>query len=85
MFQPTMTARITKNSLEWRIRNLPYPIDNYIVSASPDDYIITVKTKNKKFFKKIPVHDLQRIGVKLEPDRIETSHKFNTLIVTVRI
>ena len=71
--------------MEWRIRNLPYPIDNYTVLASQDDNCIIVKTKNKKFFKKIRVPDLERIGVKLEQDKIDYSHKFNTLIISVSI
>lgn len=80
-----MTARITKNCLEWRIRNLPYPVDNYIVLASPEEKVIIVKTKNKKFYKKIPVLDLERINVLLEQDKIEFTHKFNTLVISVSV
>jgi len=50
--EPVLTKRLTKNSLEWRIRNLPYPIETYSVTASPDDCSITVRTTNKKYFKK---------------------------------
>lgn len=78
-----MTKRLTKTGIEWRIRNLPYPLDNYIVSANPEGNSITVKTKNKKFFKNIPVPDLDRLGLKPEQSRIEIAHQFNTLIITV--
>lgn len=64
---------------------MPYPVDNYMVIANAEENCITVKTKNKKFFKNIPVPDLDRLGLKPEQDRIEFSHKFNTLIITVSI
>ena len=33
---------------QWRIRNLPYPISNYIVNVDDDSAGITIKTVNKK-------------------------------------
>ncbi|KAK2584093.1 hypothetical protein KPH14_006536 [Odynerus spinipes] len=80
---PFITRRITKTSLEWRIRNLPYPKDVYSVTAE-DDNTITIRTSNKKYFKKIKVPDLERIGVKLEQDRITFTHQYNTLIITYK-
>lgn len=68
--------------MEWRIRNLSYPKDVFSVTAE-DDGTITVRTSNKKYFKKIKVPDLERIGLKPESDRITFTHQFNTLIITV--
>lgn len=79
--QPFITRRITKRSLEWRIRNLPYPKDIYSVTAEQDT--ITVRTSNRKYFKKIKVPDLERIGLKPEQDRLSFTHQFQTLIITV--
>lgn len=82
LFQPFVSRRITKVSLEWRIRNLPYPKDVYSVTAE-DDGTITVRTSNKKYFKKLVVPDLVRAGLKPETERISFAHQFNTLIITV--
>ena len=83
LFQPYVVYRITKNNIEWRIRNLPYSIETYSVTAEPENKCIVVRTANKKYFKRIPVHDLARINVLLDQRSIEFSHKFNTLIIVV--
>lgn len=80
---PFIIRRITKTSLEWRIRNLPYSKDVYSVTAE-DDGTITIRTSNKKYFKKIKVPDLERIGLKPEQDRITFGHQYNTLIITYK-
>ncbi|KAK0083258.1 hypothetical protein PV326_006826 [Microctonus aethiopoides] len=80
---PFVTRRITRISLEWRIRNLPYPKDVYSVNAE-DDGTITVRTTNKKYYKKLSVSDLDRCGVKIEQERISFTHQHNTLIITYK-
>jgi len=82
-FQPCMSKRLTRECIEWRIRNLPYPIDTYEVLADNAEHCIVVKTSNKKFFKKIPVPDLQRVALPIQQAKINKSHKFNTLIISV--
>ncbi|KOX80955.1 Protein DPCD [Melipona quadrifasciata] len=79
---PFITRRITKTALEWRIRNLTYPQNVYSVTA--DDNTITVRTTNKKYFKKIIVPDLERAGLKVEQDRISFIYQFNTLVITYK-
>lgn len=79
---PTLTKRITKKSIEWRIRNLPYPRDVYSVTA--DDEGITVRTSNKKYFKKISVPELDRVGLKTDESLLTFTHQFNTLIITYK-
>ena len=80
---PFITRRITKTSLEWRIRNLPYPQDVFSVTAE-DDGTITVRTSNKKYFKRISVPDLERVGLKPEQGRLSFTHQYNTLIITYK-
>ncbi|GAB1867384.1 Protein DPCD [Camponotus japonicus] len=80
---PFVTQRITKTCLEWRIRNLPYPSNVYSVTAEEDN-TITVRTSNKKYFKKLKVLDLERIGLKPEQERISFKHQYNTLIITYK-
>lgn len=55
----------------------------YKVIATPEENCITVRTENKKFFKKIMLPDLQRLGLKPVQENIEFTHKYNTLIITV--
>lgn len=81
--QPVLTKRLTKNSLEWRIRNLPYPIETYSVTASPEDCSITVRTTNKKYFKKIQIPELTRCELLTDQQLISIQHQHNTLIITV--
>ncbi|XP_067002673.1 protein DPCD [Anabrus simplex] len=79
---PFVTRRITKSALEWRIRNLPYPLNTYAVTAEPEKKCITVRTSNKKYYKTLSVPDLERVGLLPEQNRIQYSHKYNTLIIT---
>ncbi|XP_076751179.1 protein DPCD [Xylocopa sonorina] len=80
---PFVTRRNTKTLLEWRIRNLSYPLNVYSVTAE-DDGTITVRTSNKKYFKKLIVPDLERAGLKPEQDRISFTHQYSTLIITYK-
>lgn len=50
-----------------------------------DGNVITVRTSNKKYFKKLNAPDLERVGLKPEQDRITFTHQHNTLIITVSI
>lgn len=61
---------------------MPYPKDVYSVTAD-NDGTITVRTTNKKYYKKLCIPDLDRCGVKIEQDRISFTHQHNTLIITV--
>ncbi|KAH8408733.1 hypothetical protein KR215_011764 [Drosophila sulfurigaster] len=79
---PLLTKRVTKKNIEWRIRNLPYPLNVYNVSAEPDLHAIVVRTSNKKYYKVIPVPDLDRCGMPPIQANISTHHQFNTLIIT---
>ncbi|CAG9862186.1 unnamed protein product [Phyllotreta striolata] len=79
--QPTVSRRNTKTNLEWRIRNLPYPVNTYTVTADTDEHCLVVRTSNKKYFKKLPIPDLSRLNIMLEQANVSFTHKFNTLII----
>ncbi|XP_072392841.1 protein DPCD [Diabrotica undecimpunctata] len=79
--QPCITRRNTKKILEWRIRNLPYPIEVYSITIDPDEQCLVVRTSNKKYFKKLPIPDLARLGISLDQSNVSFTHKFNTLII----
>lgn len=82
-FQPFLTKRCTRANLEWRIRNLPYPIDNYDVTLNKTDKAIVVRTKNKKYFKTIKIQELERCKEDPEEKLLSIAHQHSTLIITV--
>ncbi|XP_017487223.1 PREDICTED: protein DPCD [Rhagoletis zephyria] len=79
---PMLTKRITKKNIEWRIRNLPYPIEVYQVSADAEKRAIIVRTINKKYYKVITVPELDRCNLLPSQENISTHHQYNTLIIT---
>ncbi|XP_026748949.1 protein DPCD [Galleria mellonella] len=79
--QPIVTRRNTRVNLEWRIRNLPYPISTYSISANNEEKCITVRTTNKKYFKKLQIPELIRLGLPIEQAHIQSTHQYNTLII----
>ncbi|CAH2007865.1 unnamed protein product [Acanthoscelides obtectus] len=85
--QPFVSRRITKLNLEWRIRNLPYPLNTYSVTVdneSNDSGCLVVRTTNKKYYKRLPVSDLNRLNITLEQENVSFTHKFNTLVISYK-
>ena len=48
-FQPIFVRKDTRESFQWRIRNLPFSIDVYDVTVNDDKTHIIIRTKNKKY------------------------------------
>lgn len=82
--QPSIVKRLTRKNIEWRIRNLPYPIDNYSVTADAEKNALVVRTVNKKYYKVIEVPELSRCGLVPEQKLISLHHQYNTLIITYK-
>lgn len=88
--EPILSKRVTRVNLEWRIRNLPYALQTYEVAPFGVDeigerrYAIVVRTTNKKYYKVIPVVELQRCETVPQASNITVQHQSNTLIITVR-
>ncbi|KAF2879101.1 hypothetical protein ILUMI_27065 [Ignelater luminosus] len=80
--QPFVRRRVTKRSIEWRIHNLPYPIDTYRVTVEQKAKCLTVRTTNKKYFKKLQIPEFERLNILPQQNKISVQHKFNTLIIT---
>lgn len=53
------------------------------MNVDTDSYSLIVRTTNKKYYKKLPVPDLERLEIALEQENVAFTHKFNTLIITV--
>jgi hypothetical protein len=45
---PVFVSRDSKQFFEWRIRNIPYPIENYELSVDDEKQQIVLRTANKK-------------------------------------
>jgi hypothetical protein len=69
---------------EWRVRNLPYPKPTYAVTLEQSDRKIVVRTANKKYYKRIAIEDLDRLGLPLEEGALSWEHENSTLIVQYR-
>ncbi|KAJ8910033.1 hypothetical protein NQ315_003463 [Exocentrus adspersus] len=82
--QPIVSRRVTRMNLEWRIRNLPYSLETYSVTADQDSGCLVVRTTNKKYFKKLAIPDLTRLHLLPQQENVTFSHKFNTLIITYK-
>ncbi|XP_049295154.1 protein DPCD [Anopheles funestus] len=82
--EPMLSKRVTRNALEWRIRNLPFPISIYTVTCEENDGTITVRTSNKKYFKKIEVPELKRCNICPSQEGLTVAHKNCTLIITYK-
>jgi len=48
ILKPIFTRQDNANAFQWRIRNMVYPLENYIVELDEENKSIIIKTKNKK-------------------------------------
>ena len=60
---PIFMRKDTETRFEWRIRNLPYPKENYNISVDQSKQEIVLKTQNKKYYKRFNIPDLKRLGI----------------------
>ena len=84
-FQPVCIRRDTRRAFQWRIRNLPYPLTAYQVTVDDDKHGITIRTSNKKYFKKLTIPDMERSRLVLDSNSLTFAHANNTLIVQVTL
>jgi len=78
---PQCIRKDTSKAFQWRIRNLPYPLSTYSVTIDENGTTITVRTSNKKYFKKITVPDIERRKLKMDKKFLTFAHANNTLII----
>jgi hypothetical protein len=79
---PIFLRKDTPEHFQWRIRNLAYPASVYSVTIDHEKQHIVVRTSNKKYFKRIDVEDLSRLGLKLKDESLSWKHQHNTLIIS---
>ncbi|CAB3988610.1 Hypothetical predicted protein [Paramuricea clavata] len=78
---PIFVRKDTRESFQWRIRNLPFSIDVYEVTVDEDKTHIIIRTKNKKYYKKYHIPDMVRNNLRLDHKAISIAHANNTLII----
>ncbi|KAH9500101.1 hypothetical protein Btru_076598 [Bulinus truncatus] len=81
---PVFIRKDTKSHFQWRIRNLPYPLENYKITTKPQEGLIVLSTVNKKYYKTFGIPDLNRQGLLLQQELLELAHANNTLIISYK-
>lgn len=79
---PTLSRIDKLDSFGWRVRNLPYPIDTYVITIEGRNIII--RTTNKKYYKKLEITDMDRLDLELDPAALTYAHANNTLIISYK-
>lgn len=79
---PVFLRKDTPECFQWRVRNLPYKPEVYSVTVDHDKQQIVVRTSNKKYYKRIDVPDLQRLGLSLKDESLSWKHQHSTLIIS---
>jgi len=82
MANPLFKRKDTKDRFEWRIRNLPYPKNTYIIEVDHTKQQIVLKTTNKKYYKRIDLPDLRRLKLAVDESSIAWKYANNTVIVS---
>uniref|UniRef100_A0A2M4AY37 Protein DPCD n=1 Tax=Anopheles triannulatus TaxID=58253 RepID=A0A2M4AY37_9DIPT len=82
--EPVVWKRITRNFIEWRIRNLPYPLATYTITCDATSRTLIIKTSNSKFFKKLDIPEFHRCMFEPKREDLTVKHKNSTLILTYK-
>mmetsp|Transcript_6967 Transcript_6967/g.13433 ORF Transcript_6967/g.13433 Transcript_6967/m.13433 type:complete len:139 (+) Transcript_6967:3-419(+) len=82
--QPSIVRLDTKEAFQWRVRNLPYPKEVYEITADEEKNQAVIRTTNKKYFKRLDVPDLNRLGLKVEAAGLSFAHANRTLVVSLK-
>ena len=79
---PLFIRKDTQKEFQWRIRNLKGVAYNFIVECDKDKQQIVIRTKNKKYYKRFSIPDLERLNIKLDENLMKVNFVNNTLIIS---
>ena len=79
---PLFIRKDTLKEFQWRIRNLKGDADNFMVECDKDKQQIVIRTKNKKYYKRFGIPDLERLNIKLDENLMKVNFVNNTLIIS---
>ena len=84
MWESSSTPRAfrqdSKTHFAWRIQPLPWPMSNYKISVEGN--VITIKTENKKYYKKLQIEDMERYNFPLLAKHVNCAHANSTLMIS---
>ena len=60
---------------------LPWPKEVYSISVDHDNQQIVLRTSNKKYFKRIDIPEMKKMGLKLEPGEVSWKYSSQTLVI----
>lgn len=79
---PIFTRCDTETDFEWRVRNCPWPLENYTVTVETEvPPVLVIRTANKKYFKRFDIPDLVRLSIPATSSALSFTHERNTLII----
>ena len=79
---PLFIRKDTPKEFQWRVRNLKGDADNFMVECDKDKQQIVIRTKNKKYYKRFNIPDLERLNIKLDESLMKVNFVNNTLIIS---
>ena len=79
---PLFIRKDSPKEFQWRIRNLKGDADNFMVECDKDKQQIVIRTKNKKYYKRFNIPDLERLNIKLDESLMKVNFVNNTLIIS---
>jgi hypothetical protein len=79
---PLFIRKDTQKEFQWRIRNLKGDADNFMVECDKDKQQIVIRTKNKKYYKRFNIPDLERLKINLDENLMKVNFVNNTLIIS---
>ena len=79
---PLFIRKDTQKEFQWRIRNLKGDADNFMVECDKDKQQIVIRTKNKKYYKRFGIPDLERLNIKLDENLMKVNFVNNTLVIS---
>jgi len=79
---PSFVNRDAGNSWEFKVRNIPYPMEVYQLSIDEEKQQLVLRTSNKKYFKRFHIPSLRRAGMTLDARLLELAdYSNNTLTI----
>ena len=79
---PLFIRKDTQKEFQWRIRNLKGDADNFMVECDKDKQQIVIRTKNKKYYKRFNIPDLERLNIKLDENLMKVNFVNNILVIS---
>ena len=61
---------------------MPYPKETYIIEVDHEKQQIVLKTTNKKYYKRIDLPDLKRLGLRLAEENVAWKYANNTVVIS---